>query len=318
MLKKLLLIQIPKFYGYERSLVEAASYKYEKVVLIPDNCFSILTRAVLMKIGLLKLIDGFCSQLLKRKLEKVRIEFACIDCLIVLGRDINPVLLSFIESTQVNVRFFLWDSISNINPSSVLMEKITQSDRVFSFDGVDCGRYNFQHLAVFRSESVRSEIRRVFDFVYFASFNEARFKAVECFVKSHDAQFLSIIFFSTQSWSVFMKNWWRILKFSLISLRRGIVVIYLPFPLGKNIYYFFLSRSRRTLECRSDRQSASTQRFSDSIAFSLDCIDLSDLLSRGFYTAYGSEYLQQIYAPAMSCNDWLDVVFAKKTSDKIS
>jgi hypothetical protein len=136
--KKILLV-VPRFFGYEREIIEELQRHGAQIDWLPDRPFDTPALTALTKIG-----PQLIFPLANRLYEKLLGQFGSAHydwVLVVNGQTLSSSFLQRLRGDYPSAIFvlYLWDSLAN---RSHVRHNLSVFDRVLSFDHLDAKKYN--------------------------------------------------------------------------------------------------------------------------------------------------------------------------------
>ena len=146
-----ILLIMPLSYGYYKTIIKVLTDRGDNVSFIPDFDESILKRLLRKLIS----IKSMQNQYIQNEISKFRgVDFDKI--IIIRGYYFSQSTIVLMKNLYCNSEFILyqWDplSISNFDQKA-----LKEFDRLYSFDRMDCKKYNMSYLPLFYSSLASSK-----------------------------------------------------------------------------------------------------------------------------------------------------------------
>lgn len=304
-MKKLLLI-MPKFYDYEKEIIEELEKKYsvDFIKMYPTNIFIIIFIKTLKKIFKnfeIKFYYFYFKFLLKLKYNK---KYDYI--LIMNGENIGESLISHLKNNFLNktgkMVLHIWTPISRYP----LLEKTYKLyDRVSSFEKEDCKKYNL----IFRTNFYSSKLEKIkkseeinYNFVFVGQFRIPRYLFIKKFNKINQNGFYYLYhnFFTFVIFKLIKKEY-RNVKFKEVKFKQ----------LSREKMYELMNKSKCILDDTDVGQNGLTQRIFDALYLGKKIITTNKKIME--YDFYDSNNITTIEHKNISIkNDFFETNFSQK------
>ena len=180
------LIISPRFFGYERRIVERLEFRGAKAVLVDDRPSNgTLSKALIrMSSSLMRpRLDAYHRSVIQRLLGE-----SFDDILFVVPESCSTATIRRYREAFVGARvlLYMWDSFENKTRRDV-RGFLKLFDRAFSFDGVDCDKYGMSFRPLFFTETPDPSTEEpvdTFGFSFIGTIHSDRYKILTA-LKSH-------------------------------------------------------------------------------------------------------------------------------------
>lgn len=170
--KKILVI-LPKYFDYEKIIIDKLKESKAKVFFIYENMDNISYKYRLVNAYLPSMMPAVMNRYFYNKIKKIPVELDYV--LVVRGQFLTENIMLFMRknfSKKCKFVMYQWDSIEN-NKNAL---KICMFfDKVFTFDETDAKNYNWNYRPLFYIEDlINSNIEKVIDVLYICSLHSKR------------------------------------------------------------------------------------------------------------------------------------------------
>lgn len=185
----------PRFYSYEKAIIEILDIRYEQVIFcneIPYNMSIYYNALKRLSPRIAKKITDCYNRYIIKLVANRKIDIVFI----IRGAFLSESCLASIRSAHPNIKIinYQWDSIAN-NPNGLIISRF--ADKNYSFDYNDVSKYNgtFVHVPLFYSwDNVNPEVEHKqpgFDIFFLGSYHSRRHEIVKTIEKQCKEQGLT-------------------------------------------------------------------------------------------------------------------------------